>query len=406
MTAAGAGALLCVAAGLAALVYARPGVSARTAVAGAALLLAGTSLGWTVWPASDTAAAAAFALASGAVVALARVRRPWPRLGGAALLFAAALAVAAGGDVSPGTPRAVESLFSSRDGLLFWNPLLWAGLAALPALARRDPPTARAIGLGLAAAWLVSAFLPAGPSGPWAVRRWTPALAALFPALTLALAGAVRAAARRPARLLAAAGALLVAWNLLFMEQYRRGLVPRDATVSFPAVARNNAALLSTLAGSPLAWPANWLFAWRTGLPAGRFDLVAGKRLPGDASSAREIDVGDAAQDEALLLEGWSVRHPCEDAVCRDLEGRARLLAPLEEAADLTLAVRAAGEGMLAASVNGRALLAQPLGPALATLRFPGRARWGRLNEVSLWVESGGRARVDRLRLEAGTGPS
>jgi hypothetical protein len=322
-----------------------------------------------------------------------------------AVLLAAALAVALGSDLPRlGAPRPGEALFSSRHGLLFWNPLLWAGLAGLARAWRRDPRATRLLAAGLAAAVVVAAAMPAGDSGPWAARRWTVAIALLAPGLAASLDALVRTAARRPGRLLAVAGAGLVVWNLLFMEQYRSGVLPRDGTVSFPAVAETNAAIGARLVGSPPAWPANWLFAWREGLSPDRYDLLAGKRLDADGAGGREIDVGDLATDAALLLEGWSVRHPCEGAVCRDVEEDARLLAPLEEAGPVALSVRACGEGWLSAAVNGRDLGAQPLGASLAVLRFPAGPADARLNEVRLSLRKGGRARVDRLRLERAGG--
>jgi hypothetical protein len=383
----------------------RARASRAAALACPVLLFAGTSLGWTVWPAPDARAAAAFLLAALAVAWSLREGRPaWPRVAGGALGLAAALAVIVGlgGGVELGAPRLGEALFSSRHGLLFWNPLLWAGLAGLPRLGRRD---AAIVAAGLAAVVIVVACVPAGASGPWAARRFTAALPLLAPGLALTLDTLAGTAARRPGRLLAAAGALAVAWNLLFMEQYRHGQVPRDGTVSFPAVAENNARLLARLVGSPTAWPANWVFAWRHGLPPDRFDLVAGKRLPKDAAGARDVDVGEPGTDAALLLDGWSVRHFCEDAVCRDVDGRARLLAPLEEPGEFALSVRATGEGLLAARVNGQDRGAMPLGAGLEVLRFPAGS-WGRLNEISLSLPRGGRARVDRVRLERPGGAS
>jgi hypothetical protein len=184
------------------------------------------------------------------------------------------------------------------------------------------------------------------------------------------------------------------------MEEYRSGRLPRDGTVSFAAVTEGNVALMSRLVGSPPAWPANWLFAWRHGLPPDRFDLVAGKRLGSAGDGSREIDVGDLGTDTALLLEGWSVRHPCGAAVCREVEGQARLLAPLEKAEPFAVSVLASGEGQLTVAVNGVTVGAQALTPEPAPLLFLGPAPWRRLNEVSLAVTPGGRARVDRVRLE------
>lgn len=400
-------AVLALAAGGVLLVAGLRGVASPAAALGAvALQLAGTGLLWVAVPRPDVAAALAFLLASAAVAAAGRRRR---LVGFAALagLLAAALAVSlAGARGGLGAPRLGEALFSSRHGLLFWNPAAWIGVAGLARLARRERTLAFALAGGLLAAVAVLSGVPAGASGPAAARRFAPLLPLLAPGMAAALDGLAGQAARAPGRLLAAAAALLVAWNLLFMEQYRTGEVPRDSTVSFVAVAENNARLVSRLAGSPLAWPANWAFAARSGLPAERFDLLAGKRLPADAGGAREIDVGELSQDAALLLEGWSVRHPCGAGACRDLAGAARVVAPLERPGAFDLAVQAEGEGVLEASLNGVPLGSRPLTAGGSVVRFPSGERWRRLNVVSLSVAAGGRARVDRIRLEPRGGAS
>jgi hypothetical protein len=370
------------------------------AVACGLLLLFGTALGWTIVPAENARAATAFLLSALAVAWAGRTGPRTARLVAAALLLAAALGVTLGVDMGRlHAPRLVEALFSSRHGLLFWNPVLWAGPLGWPLLFRRDRWLGGVLLAGLGTAVLVLSGCPAGESGPWAARRWTPLLPLTAPALAVALDALVKMTARHPARLLAAAGAALIAWNLLFMEQYRSGRLPRDGTVSFPAVAENNAALLSRMVGSPPAWPANWAFAWRHRLSPDRFDLVAGKRLPVSERGEKDIDVGELALDTALLLDGWSVRHPCGLAVCRAVEGRARLLAPLEDTGRFDLAVYASGEGRLTAAVNGVALGVRPLSPEPAALRFPAPRPWAKLNEVTLTLESGGRALVDRVRL-------
>ena len=406
MTVDTAAALAGACAGLAALHPPLRAVASRGAALGTcAVMLFGTALGWAVFPTADPPAAAAFLLSA---LAVAWLQRPGRRgaAAGAALLVAGALAVALGADLARlEAPRLGEALFSSRHGLFFWNPVLWAGVAGFGLLHRRDRWRARALAVGLGAVVFVLACWPAAASGPWAARRWTAALPLAAPAVARALDALARTAARRPGRVLAPVAALLVVWNLLFMEQYRGGFLPRDGTVAFVAVAENNALLASRLVGSPLAWPANWFFARRHALPVERFDLLAGKRLP-RREAGRESDVGDLASDAALLLEGWSVRHPCAEAVCRAVEGRARLLAPLEDPAPFAVVVRAAGEGVLLATVNGVTLGSRPLTPHLTALRFPAGPRAEGLNEIALTLLPGGHALVDRVSLEGAGGAS
>jgi hypothetical protein len=112
------------------------------------------------------------------------------------------------------------------------------------------------------------------------------------------------------------------------------------------------------------------------------------------------VQVGDLADGQALLLEGWSVRHACGESVCRDVDGQARLLAPLERPARFDLAVHAAGEGTLSAVLNGVALGAQPLTAETSRVRFRIDRPWRLLNVISLAVAPGGRARIERIVLE------
>jgi hypothetical protein len=373
--------------------------SRAAALATCAVMALGSGLGWAVFPATDPPATAAFLLSALAVVMLQRPARG-AAAAGAAALVAASLAVALGPDLGRlHAPRLSEALFSSRHGLFFWNPVVWIGAAGLPLCWRRDRWKASALALGLAVVLLVFACLPAQTSGPWAARRWTAALPLVAPSVAAALDALLRMASRRPGRVLAAAATLLVGWNLLFMEQYRGGWLPRDGTISFVGVTENSAALLSRLVGSPPAWPANWAFAWRHALPVERYDLLAGKRLP-RGPHGREIDVGDLALDAALLLEGWSVRHPCGEAVCRAVEGRARLVAPLQDPGPFALAVRASGQGLLLAHLNGFPLGSRPLSADMQTLRFPPGPGAREINEVSFTLAPDGHALVDRVRLD------
>jgi hypothetical protein len=182
------------------------------------------------------------------------------------------------------------------------------------------------------------------------------------------------------------------------MQQYRENMIPRDETVSFPQVAGNNAALLARAAGTPLAWPANWIFARAHQLPASQYDRAVGQYLFYRQNNlGGVIDLGDPRVDPSLLDEGWSARTACEDAVCRGIDGRARVFAPLDVPEDLDVTLRVRGSGTLRVAVNGVEVTQSPLTPALADLRLRvPRAFWKReLNEIALGVDE--RAEVDKL---------
>jgi hypothetical protein len=303
-----------------------------------------------------------------------------------------------------GRPALLETFFSSRHGLLYWTPVLWAGFIGLAGLLvrGRDRRTALLLALPI----LVMSYVNASSGDWWAGgsysnRRFDSLLPFLAVGLAASLAALRRVAARWPGAVLAAAGAGLVLWNGLLMEQYRRGAIPRDDTVSFARVAENSADLLATAVGSPVAWPANWIFSLRHGLPPDRYDLMVGKYLFFMQNSlGGVIEVGgDGDQDAAVLADGWGVRAPCGDGVCRAVEGRARLFAGLDAPEMLDVAVRASGAGRLRTFVNGIAVGEGPLPEDLAdiTARVPA-GRWhAGLNEVVLETSPGGKALVDRL---------
>jgi hypothetical protein len=300
----------------------------------------------------------------------------------------------------------LEGLFSSWRGLLFSSPVLWLGIAGC-LRERRDGPSA-----ALGPAFLVAVAVGAVTfdHGPYRGARF----AAILPLLALGLARAFDGlrgfALHRPLVPVAAGIAGLAAWNVLLMGQYRDGRIPRDDTVSFPRVARNAAATVSTAVGSPTAWPANWIFAARHGVSAARYDVLAGVDLLGQVPRrpAQEppppslrgvIDVGHVPTDEALLQHGWSVRHPCRAGVCRAVEGSAELLAPIREPRDVQVMLIAEGVGTLTMAVNGVPVLAAPLAdhpePHYADLP---RARFRRgLNVIAFTIPPGGSALVDRI---------
>jgi hypothetical protein len=309
----------------------------------------------------------------------------------AATLIAGSVLAARGA----GPEAVLEGLFSSGSGLLFWSPVLWLGVAGC---LRERPAGPSAV---LAPALLVAVAVGAVTvdAGPYRGARFAPALPLLAIGLARAFDGIRSLALHRPLVPVAIGIAALAGWNALLMGQYRDGRIPRDDTVEFPRIARNAAATVSSAVGSPTAWPANWIFAARHEVDAARYDLLAGVDLFGPRGLGGVIDVGDLPTDEALLRDGWSVRHPCGAGVCRAVEGMAQLVLPIREPGDVDVVLRAGGEGALTMAVNGVPVLEAALSPDVEAraVRLP-RARLRRgLNVLSFTTPPGGRALVDRL---------
>lgn len=306
------------------------------------------------------------ALLAGAVaVTLAPRDGRWSeaRWGAAFVLGLAGLACGRAFDGGPAGFDVARTLFGSRHGLLFWTPLLWVGFVGLAIELRRG----RHLGSTLTVMGLLPLmFAPILPDGGSA-DRWD----AVLPLLAFGFAAAWEAVSpwmrTRPQLLVAGAVVIVGVPNLLFMEQYRDA-TRRDDTVRFPDVSEGNARRLADAVGSPVAWPANWIWSASTGLPAARWDRLSGARL--DPRGGVRVDVGDLEQDATFLLEGWSVRHACGGAVCREVEGRAEMAVPLESAPG-RLAVRGLGPGALRVSSDGREIGVVSLTAELAEFALP-----------------------------------
>jgi hypothetical protein len=350
------------------------------------LAVYGTGLFPLLAHAPDARRATAFLAGALAVLALRAGATTGARMAGFALaLLVVGLALGPWRFDAPGIAR---GLFGSRNGLLFRTPLLWACLAGLAVLWRREGRAAAALAATGALPFLLAPFAPGA-----AVEV---ALPALLTGLAVGLDALCRLLARRPAWALAPAVPLLALSNLLFMQQYRDTL-RRDDTVSFPQVSEGNARLLSRGVGSPNAWPANWVWSASHDLPVERWDLLSGQRL--DPLQGATIDVGDLEQDAAFLLEGWSVRHACGAAICREVEGRAEMVIPLDRA-PTRLYLRAVGTGSLRVTLNGGDPCELALGPEMSPVIVPFRRRWvSGPNRIAFEVAPGGRALVDGLVL-------
>ena len=296
-----------------------------------------------------------------------------------------------------GRPAVLESLFSSRHGVLFWTPLLTLAVLGLIARALRGRAEAAGALAGLTVFAALNAALRPWWGGGLGNARFLCALPLFAFGLAAVLQAIHTAARRQPLALPTVAGAVLVAWNLLLMAQYRRDLVPRDDTVAFAVLVQNGAGLVASAVGAPVAWPANWLFAIQEELPAARYDLLAGQDVL--ASGPVRLALGEAEASAAILGEGWSVRHPCGNAVCREIEGgRARLFLPVVDPRPAEWRVRAAGSGTLRVALNGTALAEAALSDAMTDVgAIVGRERVRRgVNELLLET-GGGHASVEAV---------
>lgn len=255
-------------------------------------------------------------------------------------------------------PYLLNTLFSSRHGLLSWTPIFWLCVAGLVLLTRRNP---RRYGL-LWAPVLIVTYVNAC-SGDWwgggaySGRRFD----SLLPLAALGLAAFLQAAQRfierHPSSVLAALVLAGAAWNLTLVRAFQQGEVKTESPMTFEGRAFASTRALSHDVGFPTTWPASWIFAARYDASPGAFDLSAGKylffrqnNLDGQAELGQDGDL-------ALILDGFS--SPRHDGVItyRESAGEARLIVSLDlpEALVISLEGRAVdAPAVVDVLVNGK----------------------------------------------------
>jgi hypothetical protein len=175
------------------------------------------------------------------------------------------------------------------------------------------------------------------------------------------------------------------------MAQYRSGAISRSEPVTFTEILQQQANFSTKPPFFyPFAFPANAFFAWRTGLPIDRYDLLGPETLRSDIDLKLEGNAG------RFFLEGWGapitgdggsawwtaaspativlpLALPQGRAVRIDVETRARLIDPPRRP-------------RITAIVNGReigAFHADPEKPSIATITSPRDAWIDGFNRVS-----------------------
>lgn len=278
-----------------------------------------------------------------------------------------------GGYLDPWHSRWLDTLFSSWHGFLSWSPVAYIALVGTFAYLVRDRAWAlAAIVVLFLMAWVNGSTADWGAGWSFGGRRFTSTLVLLAPGLAFAIDGLRRSPLVAIAPL--AIGALW--WNHLLMVQYTVGMLPKDAPVSFGRMVRQQADLHTRSPYVyPFAFPANVWFAWRTGLPAERYDLLVNEPLH------TALHLTFDARVERFLSSGWEAPGGDDWGSCWWMGGTpAALAVPLDlpsgRAVDVEIRARTryeepAYEAELALDVNG-----EPIGVFTAGTNEPTVARF------------------------------
>ena len=292
-------------------------------------------------------------------------------------------------------PHLVDVLWSSRNGLLSWSPILYLGAIGLFFFAARWP----AVGVPALAAVAAMVYFNASIQDWWGSagfggRRFD----GTIPLFALGVAAFASRAAdwtrRHPLRMVSAAGAALVVWNIAMMGAAQRGHVRIGEAVSFGEAGAHQARALHGWIGHPFTYPVSLIFAARNDVPIGAYDLLGVNRFLSDPLRPYgRIDIG--TDDGALIVDGWHGEERDGSVSFRWASSPATLLISLDRPANLLVQVRAqafnyagATPQTLDAYVNDRPVaMTVPVPNEWTTIEFAAPA--------DAW-----RAGINRLRLE------
>lgn len=324
-------------------------------------------------------------------------------------------------------PHIVDILWSSRNGLLSWSPVLYAGAIGLLLFAWRN----RSAGIPMLAAVAVMTYFNSAIQDWWGSdgfggRRFDGTIPFFCVGAAAFTAAAVRAVERHPLRVLASAGAALVLWNLTLMSAAHKGVYRIGDILSFGDVMPAQAREFHAWFGNPFTYPPGLLFSLRNGVSPGRYDLLSANRFLSDPT--RQYGIIDAGGADAWAIEdGWHAPERDGAVTFRWTEQVARMLVPLDKAATLRVQVRCralsfAGSPAqtLTLAVNSRPQPRVPVKPGWETVDIRvDESHWrSGVNRVELrfaWaarpadVGLGGdgrslAAQVDYVRVQAETG--
>ncbi|HXG54710.1 MAG TPA: hypothetical protein VNJ03_04965 [Vicinamibacterales bacterium] len=292
-------------------------------------------------------------------------------------------------------PHLVDILWSSRNGLFSWSPVIYVSAAGLVLFCVRRPELGCPMLLSVGAMVYFNASIQDwwGSAG-FGARRFDGTIPLFALGMATFIEHAVAAARRFPFGMVSAIGALLVVWNIALVRVGQTGRVRLGEAVSFGDMGGHQLLALHDWLGNPFTYPASLVFAARNDVPVGRYDVMAANRFLGDSTRPYgRIDIG--SDGDAVLLEtGWHAPEKSGDATFRWAESPATLLVSLHHPERLLVQVRmlafnypGAPPQTVTAFINGRAQHVQVVPNEWSVLEF--------VVEKRDW-----RAGVNRVRFE------
>ncbi|MCD6326603.1 hypothetical protein J7M28_03475 [bacterium] len=263
-------------------------------------------------------------------------------------------------------PHIIDMLFSTRNGMLLWAPVLGLAIIGLVRAAiQRDR-----LGIAMLVAFSAQLFLNASVMDWWAGdafggRRFV----GCFPIFAFGLARLVSDRGKKATNVttvskarmwgLAVVIAALVFSNTMLMTRYVTGQIPKDGSFTVGELATTQL----QMAGDWLHWLLTVPGATRTAYGLGVSSEVArdARELhPTVISERLQIDIG-AGSENAVLSDGWHGRERWEDTSFRWSKERSAVVfqAMTPEPAQLTLRARARRSGVgneIEAILNGKSL--------------------------------------------------
>jgi hypothetical protein len=278
-------------------------------------------------------------------------------------------------------PHLADILWSSRNGLFSWSPALYLAAIGLALFAWLNP----AIGIPAIVACAVMTYFNASIQDWWGSagfggRRFD-GLIPLFSIGASALGWQTTIWVRRhPLRTVAAAGGLLVLWNLTLMTAAQRSVVRIGESVSFGDAFAAQARAFHDWFGNPFTYPASLVFGLRNGVGPARYDLLSANRFLSDPLRPYgRIDIG--ADDDWLIGDGWHDVERDGTTTFRWASGTADVSLPLDHPASLAIQIRLhafaypkAPPQAVVIDVNGRRLPPAPVPDGWETIEVPTNA--------------------------------